>query len=138
MCLVNFKLNATLCDPKYNATSDNSSSIESLLLESDDDAMSPSSSVTDRVQSYVSTLKIYESVINTLPAIIFALVLGPWSEKNGRKPLMIVPTVGFVLSTFFYMLIEYADSWPAEFLLIAGIPASLLGGWSTYSLAINR
>ena len=132
MCLVNFKLNATLCDPKYNATSDNSSS------ESEDDAISPSSSVTDRVQSYVSTLKIYESFINTIPAIIFALVLGPWSEKNGRKPLMIVPTVGFVLSTFFYMLIQYADSWPAELLLLAGIPASLLGGWSTYSLAINR
>ena len=24
------------------------------------------------------------------------------------------------------MLIQYADSWPAEFLLLAGIPASLL------------
>ena len=90
-------------------------------MESDVDAMSPSSSVTGRVQSYVSTIKIYESVINTIPAIMFAHVLGPWSEKNGRKPFIIVSTVGFVLSTFFFILIQYAESWPAVFLLLAGI-----------------
>lgn len=103
----------------------------------DNETVTPfTSSVADQVQSYVSTLKIYESLISTIPAIIFALVLGPWSEKNGRKPLMIVPTVGFLLSSFFYMFVD-SFTWSAEFLLLAGIPASLLGGWSTFNLAIN-
>ena len=113
VCLVNFQLNASLCDPKNNN--------ETSLMLQDNETVTPfTSSVADQVQSYVSTLKIYESLISTIPAIIFALVLGPWSEKNGRKPLMIVPTVGFLLSSFFYMFVD-----------------SFTLGWSVLQLFLN-
>ena len=43
--------------------------------------------------------------------------LGPWSDKNGRRPIMLIPIVGVVLSTLTYLLNYLAESWPAELLM---------------------
>ena len=95
--------------------------------------------LVDRVQSYVSTLNIYGSLINTIPSIFFVLFLGPWSDKHGRKPLMIVPLVGAMLSTCIFTLIYYlGNDLTAEYLLFAEVPVSLLGGQSTLNLAFLR
>ena len=90
VCLVNFGLNASICDAKNQVTNNVSSNFQN---SSDNDTLFAMLSDTDQVQSYVSTLAIYESLLNTIPAIIFALALGPWSEKHGSKPLMIAPTI---------------------------------------------
>lgn len=91
-----------------------------------------------QVQSYVSNLNIYNTIINCVPSTLFVLFLGPWSDTYGRKPLMILSIVGYVLSTLIYMANCYWNSWPAEYLLLASVPVSLLGGWSTFGMAINR
>jgi hypothetical protein len=53
--------------------------------------------LADRVQSYVSTLNIYGSLIDNIPSIFLMLFLLPWSDKHGRKPLMIVGKYKFNL-----------------------------------------
>ena len=57
--------------------------------------------------------------IKTIPPIIFALFIGPWSDKCGRKVLMILPMTGYI---FFYlwMLINtiYFDELNAEYLMM--------------------
>ena len=118
VCLVNFQMNATQCDLHSNETG--------------------SAELKDRVQGYVSTLSIYITVIHCVPSIFFVLFLGPWSDKHGRKPLMILPTVGYIISTLIYMANYYFKSWPAEYLLFAALPVSLLGGWSSLGMAVSR
>jgi len=120
VCQVNFNFSSEICaDGNYTLEEDGS-----LLV--------------DRVQSYVSTLNIYSSLIKTIPSIFFVLFLGPWSDKNGRKPLMIVPIVGAIISTFVFILNDYFTHWPAEYLLFAETPVSLLGGDSVLNLAFLR
>jgi len=121
VCQVNFNFSSEICaDANYTMEEDGS-----LLV--------------DRVQSYVSTLNIYKSLINTIPSIFFVLFLGPWSDVHGRKPLMIVPLIGYMLSTFILALTYYVgSSFTAEYLLFAEIPASILGGPRTLSLAFLR
>ena len=67
--------------------------------------------------------------IKTIPPIIFALFIGPWSDKCGRKPLMILPMTGYI---FFYlwMLINtiYFDELNAEYLMME-VFAYWPGGW---------
>ena len=135
VCLVNFGLNASICDAKNQVINNGSSHLQN---SSDNVTSMAMLSDTDQVQHYVSTLKIYESLLNTIPAIIFALALGPWSEKHGRKPLMIAPTIGFLMSIVIYATVHYVEFCPAEFLLLAGFSYSLLGGLGTFELAYNR
>ncbi len=114
-------MNASLCNNK-NQSEDNVTD----------------STLADRVQSYVSGLNIYNSIINCVPSIFFVLFLGPWSDAHGRKPLMILPTAGGCLSTLIFMANYFWDSWPAEYLLLASLPASLLGGFGTFGMAVTR
>jgi len=71
VCAVNFQMNATLCDPRSKINHNNTQ-------------------LTDRVQSYISTLNIYGSLIDNIPSIFIMLFLLPWSDKHGRKPLVMV------------------------------------------------
>ena len=66
VCLVNFGLNASICDAKNQVTNNVSSNFQN---SSDNDTLFAMLSDTDQVQSYVSTLAIYESLLNTIPAI---------------------------------------------------------------------
>ena len=51
---------------------------------------------------------------------------------------MIVPIVGAIISTFVFILNDYFTLWPAEYLLFAETPVSLLGGDSVLNLAFLR
>ena len=119
VCLVNFHLNETDCNP-HNKTS---------VLDIDP---------ADEVQRYVSDLNIYGSLIENLPNVVFVLFLGPWSDKNGRKVPMMAPLVGHLLSVGLYMANFYFKSWPAEYILLASIPLGLCGGTATLLMALNR
>ena len=33
-------------------------------------------------------------ISSAVPCMLVALFIGPWSDKNGRKPVMMIPTVG--------------------------------------------
>lgn len=94
--------------------------------------------LVDRIQSYVSTLNIYGSLIDNIPTIFIMLFLLPWSDKHGRKPLLIAPLIGHMLCTIIDLINYYIPSLPAEFLLIATVPVGLTGGRGTYFMGMFR
>ena len=62
-----------------------------------DDIDSPDNEEEDiAVQTRVSELKMYISILESLPCSVVTLFIGPWSDKNGRKPLMILPLIGTI------------------------------------------
>lgn len=125
---MNFQLNVSSCDLR-NRSDDTHGS------EHDDDEMAQ---ISDRIQSSVSSLLMWASLIETLPSILFVLFLGPWSNEHGRKPLMILPVTGYTLSIMVYMLVIYADSLTAEYLLFASLPIGMTGGFNTLMMATHR
>lgn len=46
------------------------------------------------VQPHTSSVFMLQSIIQTIFPTIVSLFLGPWSDKNGRKPLLIFPFMG--------------------------------------------
>ena len=77
----------------------------------------------------------YLSILTAIPAIIAGLFLGPWSDTNGRKPLIIIPMFGTILSQLVYIANTYFSSLKAEFILLSSI-GSLFGGFTGFLIGI--
>ena len=62
-------------------------------------------------QPQVASLIMYKSSIETFFPMIFCLFLGPWSDKNGRKPLLLFPFIGkciiFIRIHYYYYYYYY-------------------------------
>ena len=84
----------------------------------------------EQVQEIVADLQMYLSILSSIPAIITGLFLGPWSDANGRKPLMIVPCIGDVLGQVVLILNTYFGHIKAEYILIYGA-CSIFGGFTS-------
>ena len=77
----------------------------------------------------------YLNILTAIPAIIVSLFLGPWSDVNGRKPLMIIPQIGTILAQFMFVINTYLTYLPGEFILLASI-GSLFGGWTAFLIGV--
>ncbi|XP_011634456.1 proton-coupled folate transporter-like isoform X2 [Pogonomyrmex barbatus] len=76
-CVVTMKINKTECDILHN----NSSSEEALRINS-------------IVQPYTGLILMGKSFIESIFPTILTLFLGPWSDKYGRKPILISVYIG--------------------------------------------
>ncbi|KAL6254886.1 hypothetical protein P5V15_014228 [Pogonomyrmex californicus] len=116
-CVVTMKINKTECDILHN----NSSSEEALRINS-------------IVQPYTGLILMGKSFIESIFPTILTLFLGPWSDKYGRKPILISVYIG-ISSTFF--LLTFMSNWDIVpwYFLVAYIPFAFLGGTSALMLA---
>jgi len=89
----------------------------------------------DQVQTKVSELNMYMNILGSVPCMLVALFIGPWSDKNGRKPVMIIPMIGYILSNICWLLNIYFIDWPADYLLVNGI-FSIFGGFNGFLIGI--
>lgn len=119
VCAVNYNMSESLCNPRNNSK---------LISEE----------LADKFQKHVSTLNIFGSFIDHIPAIFLIQFLLPWSDIHGRKPIMILSVIGYVITTLLDILIYYSKSLTAEYVLLATVPMSLVGGKATFTVAVTR
>ena len=89
----------------------------------------------DAVQTQVTKFNMYSSILSAIPGMILALFIGPWSDRNGRKPIMIIPMIGYILSTIFTLINIYFRQWPANYLLINGV-WGITGGFVVFLIGM--
>ena len=87
------------------------------------------------VEKVVASINMYLNILTSIPAIIVSLFLGPWSDVNGRKPLLIFPQIGIMLTQSIYVMNAYQTSLPGEFILLASI-GSLFGGMTALFIGV--
>ena len=83
------------------------------------------------VQVVTAELSMYLNILTAIPAIITSLFLGPWSDLNGRKPLMISAMLGTILNQVIYIINTYIEDLSAEYILLASI-GSVFGGFTSF------
>ena len=59
--------------------------------------------ISDTVQNKAANLEMVDGILVALPAIIFSLFVGAWSDANGRKAVLVVPFIGNILSFILYI-----------------------------------
>ncbi|XP_055588510.1 proton-coupled folate transporter-like [Uranotaenia lowii] len=83
------------------------------------------------VQPVVANFNMVSSIVNSVVPALVGLFLGPWSDRFGRKPVIVLPCVGYVM-TYVLKAVIFAVSEQAPvspwFYLVADIPAVLCGG----------
>ena len=57
--------------------------------------------------------------VKGIPPIIFALFIGPWSDRFGRKFLIIFPIIGYILFDIWFLInVLFYDHFVVEFLML--------------------
>ena len=82
------------------------------------------------VQSVTAKVEIVTQILQTIPMVIFALFLGPWSDSAGRKMLIFLPLIGKSVSVLTFLVnVYFFDELVVEFLWIETL-SSYFGGWT--------
>ena len=67
---------------------------------------------------------IIRKISNQIPCVTIALFLGPWSDQAGRKPLILVPYIGYFLFCVAMLFnVYFFDELYVEFLWFENISA---------------
>ncbi|EDV90817.1 uncharacterized protein LOC6569799 [Drosophila grimshawi] len=94
--------------------------------------------IETEVQSYVTDMFLTRTLMESIVPAICGLFIGSWSDRYGRKPLLVVSMIGFsgsaVTSTIICALSSYNDINPWWYTL-AAVPHSLLGGMCVFAVA---
>jgi len=91
---------------------------------------------SNKVQAQVTKLELYKTLITAFPCILVSTLLATWSDRTGRrKPLIILPMLGDLVSLLIYLLNVYFKDWPACWLLLTSVYC-LAGGFTTSMLAL--
>ncbi|XP_036148667.1 proton-coupled folate transporter [Monomorium pharaonis] len=116
-CTVTLKLNETECLILHN----NSSSKEALRINS-------------IVQPYASLIVMGKSFMESISPSLLVLFLGPWSDKYGRKPVMLS---GYISTSLTFVLLSVIANWDIApwYFLIAYVPIVFFGGVNVLMLA---
>ncbi|XP_050427461.1 proton-coupled folate transporter-like [Adelges cooleyi] len=88
--------------------------------------MSPSEQAI--IQPMVADLLVVKNYIETLLPSMMMLFLGPWSDVNGRLPLLISAISGIILSNCLLCVFSTVPSIPPWMFLICSLPLALSGG----------
>lgn len=87
--------------------------------------------IEQTVEAYAANILMCRSLIEAIMPAIICLFLGPWSDKFGRKPVMLLVSAGYCLTYFLVMLLiilsSYSNINPWFYILLL-IPAGFGGG----------
>lgn len=83
-CKVHFNFNETSCAP--------------LLGKKKEDPSPEAKKIEDTVQEYVTNILLAQSIIESVIPAFISFFLGPWSDKFGRRPIIILTYTGYFLA----------------------------------------
>ena len=90
----------------------------------------------DVVHQETSKWILHQSIALMLPSIAASLILGSWSDKVGRKTVLILPSIGSVLLFTNYILNVAYFSLDVNYILIGVCISGFFGGFATTLLGV--
>ncbi|CAH1796228.1 unnamed protein product [Owenia fusiformis] len=87
--------------------------------------------VQQEIQKETSIWRLYFDVAFCIAAMLTTIMLGSYSDRGGRKIILIIPVIGEILELFVYLIDGYFNL-HISFLLIANVVHGLSGSWMIF------
>jgi PCFT/HCP family folate transporter-like MFS transporter 1/3 len=104
---------------------------ECALLGSQD-ADNETSKLEKIVEPYAATLNMVHSLTEACFSAVICLFVGPWSDRFGRKPILIIPIIGYLLFYVFFAVFASLENISPWYSLVCSIPVYVTGGGASY------
>ncbi|XP_023345352.1 proton-coupled folate transporter isoform X2 [Eurytemora carolleeae] len=91
--------------------------------------------IQNEVQHAVTTLSMYYTLLASIPIIFLTLILGPMSDRLGRRLIISISLFGFILGQFCYLMNVVFWGARAEYILFCSI-YSIFGGQSSFLIGV--
>lgn len=96
--------------------------------------------VEEEVQPHVSNINSTILMLNSIVPALLGLLLGSWTDKYGRKKVLMMSFTGYtstlVLITLFSYISDHVKPLSPWYYVIAEIPMCFMGGWPTLDIAV--
>ncbi|XP_059139026.1 proton-coupled folate transporter-like [Physella acuta] len=89
------------------------------------------------VQARSATFLMIHRILVSVPAAFLGLLCGAWSDRTGRKPPMIIPSLGSILAVLLYILGVLLVKHTLMIIMIGGFVQGALGKSSVITMAVN-
>ncbi|XP_001660178.2 proton-coupled folate transporter isoform X1 [Aedes aegypti] len=92
-----------------------------------------------KVQPYAATVTMTIVLLTSVVPAMVALFLGPWSDKFGRKPVIAIASMGYMLTEMLVAWVCYMSNYYALspwWYVVANIPVSISGGYSVFNAGL--
>lgn len=83
------------------------------------------------VQPYANVISMVVGIPSGIISVILALFIGSWSDKYGRKPIIVLTTAGHVVSLSMITVFCFFKNMSAWYLTLTSIPIILCGGFAS-------
>lgn len=90
----------------------------------------------DFVQGHTSQWILHQSIALAVPSIFASLIYGSWSDKAGRKLILVLPSIGGALLYVSHILNSVFMSLDVNLILIGVFISGLFGGFATTLLGV--
>ena len=77
----------------------------------------------------------YQSILSIGIQVFYSMFLGDWIERNGCKLTMMLPLVGYIISSLYLVALTQMALVQAPLILLSALPVGLTGG--TLALSIS-
>jgi len=91
--------------------------------------------LNDEVEESVTKLNLQLTFLSALPCTIMSMLIGPWSDQHGRKPVLLIPIIGHIIANCVYIFNVYFWNANAYYILFSSI-YSLFGGTTTLLIGV--
>ena len=81
----------------------------------------------EEIEEQTAQFSVYKTLISSIFPIFFAFYLGAWADLFGRKLLLCLFFVVYVLQSIIELICAYFEDSKKEYLLISGVPFTLVG-----------
>ncbi|GJQ70419.1 hypothetical protein Trydic_g22847 [Trypoxylus dichotomus] len=118
-CYVDFGYNKSNCELLGTGNSDNYTK-----------------AIEEEIQPYANVLLMVQEMITQVAPAVIVLFLGPWSDKHGRRPVLIINMIGFCLGGIFAIVVSSVESLSAWYFTGCSLLIALFGGITPFLTAI--
>ncbi|CAG7827807.1 unnamed protein product, partial [Allacma fusca] len=90
----------------------------------------------EKVEVTAAEYTTYRQLIEAGFPVVFAVFVGPWTDKYGTKLPMLLAMFGFLFSAGFYLFFSLYPDAPPSAILLCAIPSALTGGMITIVICV--